>query len=239
MKVAVAVVTAVLAVAGAAPSCDPATDPKIAVGGDVACAPSDTSFNNLAGTATKCRMKYTGDALVAGNYASVLAVGDVQYNSGKLSELSASYGPTWGRVKSVTRPAVGNHDYGTSGAADYFAYFGSAAGTPGMGWYSYDVGTWHIVVLNSNCTKLAGGYGPGSTQDNTSRLDDARGIAQFVVGTGGAFFTGFGSAHANSEARQNDTYGLLELTLHRDGYDWRFVPEAETSYTDSGSRASH
>lgn len=305
MKVTVAVVSAALVVAGMAPSCDPPPDPKIAVGGDIACAPSDSSFNNLDGTATKCRMKYTADLLVAGNYASVLAVGDLQYNSGKLSDFNGSYEPTWGRVKSVTRPAVGNHEYGTSGAGDYFTYFGAAAGTPGQGWYSYDLGAWHVVVLNSNCTKVSGGCGPGSPQaewlkddlaahagakctlaafhharyssghdgdntftstlfkdlydanadvvlsghshdyerfapqDNARHLDNARGIRQFVVGTGGAFFTGFGSTHPNSEARQNNTYGILELTLHDESYDWRFVSESGKTYTDSGTSACH
>jgi hypothetical protein len=70
-------------------------------------------------------------------------------------------------------------------------------------------------------------------------LDNTRGVRQFVVGTGGAFFTGVGSPHANSQVRENDTFGILQLTLRPTGYDWRFVPEAGKTFTDSGSTACH
>ena len=71
--------------------------------------------------------------------------------------------PSWGRHKSRIKPAVGDHEYSTPGAGGYFDYFGSAAGTAGKGWYSYDLGAWHVVVLNSNCDEI-GGCGPGSEQ---------------------------------------------------------------------------
>jgi hypothetical protein len=71
-------------------------------------------------------------------------------------------------------------------------------------------------------------------------LDQARGIRQFVVGTGGAFFTGgLDSLEAHSEVAQNDTFGVLFLTLHASSYDWRFVPEAGKTFTDSGSASCH
>ena len=89
--------------------------------------------------------------------------GDTEQNHGEPAEFQGCYEPAWGRHKWRTKPAVGDHEYGTPGATGYFGYYGSAAGQSGKGWYSYDLGTWHIVVLNSNC-ELIGGCGPGSEQ---------------------------------------------------------------------------
>ena len=274
----------------------------IAVAGDIACANTDASYNGGNGTATACRQKATSNLLVGGGYAAVLALGDNQYNSGSLSQFQAVYDPTWGRVKSITHPAVGNHEYGTSNASGYFSYFGASAGDPSKGYYSFDVGSWHLIALNSNCTIVAcmagsaqetwlrndlaahsnlctlafdhharwsSGHDGDNTfmqpmwqdlynanaelflsghshdyerfapQNATGGLDNARGIRQFVVGTGGAFFTGFGSAHPNSQVRNNNTFGILKLTLRSTGYDWQFVPEAGKTFTDSGSTACH
>lgn len=94
---------------------------------------------------------------------TVITMGDNAYPNGSETDFADCYGPSWGRHKARTRPAVGNHEFLTPGAAPYFQYFGSAAGTPGQGWYSYDVGAWHVVVLNSNCSKN-GGCGPEDPQ---------------------------------------------------------------------------
>jgi hypothetical protein len=75
--------------------------------------------------------------------------------------------------------------------------------------------------------------------DASGQPDPARGIRQFVVGTGGAFFTGIGSVIPNSEVAQNTTFGVLELTLHPTSYDWRFVPAAGSGFTDSGTTLCH
>jgi hypothetical protein len=80
---------------------------------------------------------------------TVAVLGDNVYDNGTAEEYANCYHPSWGRHKARTRPTPGNHEYGSPGAAPYFAYFGAAAGTPGEGWYSYDLGKWHIVVLNS------------------------------------------------------------------------------------------
>jgi 3',5'-cyclic AMP phosphodiesterase CpdA len=74
-----------------------------------------------------------------------------------------SFGPSWGRLGPLLRPAPGNHEYLTSDGTGYFDYFGTRAGERGRGWYSYDLGTWHLVALNSNCAAI-GGCGPGSPQ---------------------------------------------------------------------------
>ena len=87
---------------------------------------------------------------------TVVTLGDNVYTSGTASEFRDCYAPTWGRHKARTRPAAGNHDYKTAGASGYFGYFGASAGDPRKGYYSYDLGTWHIVVLNSNCEAVGG-----------------------------------------------------------------------------------
>jgi acid phosphatase type 7 len=101
---------------------------------------------------------------------TIAALGDTVYPRGTPAEYASCYAPTWGRHKARTRPAVGNHEYGTPGASGYFGYFGAAAGEPGKGWYSYELGAWHVVVLNSNCSEV-GGCGPGSEQERWLRAD--------------------------------------------------------------------
>jgi hypothetical protein len=88
--------------------------------------------------------------------ATVAPLGDTAYESGTDEEFAKCYGPSWGRAKARTKPTLGDHEYQTPGAAGYFRYFGAAAGEPGRGYYSYDLGGWHIVVLNSNCLEIGG-----------------------------------------------------------------------------------
>jgi hypothetical protein len=276
----------------------------VAAAGDVACDPSDSNYHDGTGTSTACRQLYTSNLLVNGDFDAVLALGDLQYNSGSLSDFNEVYDPTWGRVQSITYPIVGNHEYGQSNASGYFQYFGSRAGPAGKGYYSFDLGSWHIVAINSECDQV-GGCGTGSPQetwlrndlaahpaqctiamwhkgryssghdgDNTfmqpmwadlynagveillsghshdyerfapqdasGHLDNTNGVRQFIVGTGGAFFTGLGNSFdANSQAHQNTSYGVLQLTLRSGAYDWRFLPEAGKTYTDSGTTSCH
>ena len=103
-------------------------------------------------------------AALVGLLPGTLAVlGDNVYETGTAEEFERCYEPAWGGYKDRTRPAVGNHEYGKGNADAYFAYFGEAAGEPGKGWYSYDLGAWHVVVLNSNCDHI-GGCAPDSAQ---------------------------------------------------------------------------
>lgn len=81
----------------------------------------------------------------------VATVGDNAYPGGTAEDFARCYDPTWGKLKDRTRPVPGNHDYDVSKARPYYEYFGAAAGDPATGWYSYDLGTWHVVALNSNC----------------------------------------------------------------------------------------
>ena len=107
--------------------------------------------------------------LLEKNPGTVMAVGDLAYPDGSKENFQC-YDKTWGRVKSRTRPAPGNHEFHSSGATPYFDYFGSAAGDAKLGYYSYDLGSWHIVVLNSECTDV-GGCEAGSPQEKWLRAD--------------------------------------------------------------------
>lgn len=96
----------------------------------------------------------------------VFVLGDNAYPNGSTKDYANCYDPSWGAFKSRTHPSAGNHEYNTSGAAPYFAYFGAAAGPSGLGYYSFDLGAWHVVVLNSNIAS-----GAGSAQDVWLRDD--------------------------------------------------------------------
>ena len=143
-----------------------ASDPVIAAAGDIACDPGSSSFNGGNGSSTSCLQRYTSDLLLNAGLAAVLPLGDIQYYCGGYQAFLQSYDLSWGRVKDITRPVVGNHEYLTSGgtdcnqanqgAAGYFNYFGAAAGNAGQGYYSYDIGDWHLIALNSNCSDAGG-----------------------------------------------------------------------------------
>ena len=100
----------------------------------------------------------------------VFTLGDHAYPDGRPEEFANCYDRTWGRHKARTHPTPGNHDYHTPGAAGYYAYWGPAAGDPRQGYYSYEAGAWHVVVINSNCDAI-GGCAAGSTQEQWLRAD--------------------------------------------------------------------
>jgi hypothetical protein len=100
----------------------------------------------------------------------VAVLGDGNNNMGSLADWNNCFGPTWGKYKSREHPTPGNHDYMTAGDAGYFTYWGSQAGLAGKGYYSYDLGDWHLVVLNGNCSQV-GGCGAGSAQETWLKAD--------------------------------------------------------------------
>jgi hypothetical protein len=105
------------------------------------------------------------DTLVASaSEAVVYTAGDNAYENGSGQNFADCYEPSWGRHKAITRPSPGSREYRTPGASGYFDYFGDAAGDPALGYYSYGLGSWHIVVLNSNCDEI-GGCDEGSSQE--------------------------------------------------------------------------
>jgi hypothetical protein len=291
-------------------------DPVIAAAGDIACDPAEPSFNGGQGTSGSCHQRATSDLMVGAGLAAVLPLGDNQYYCGSYGAFVGSYDLSWGRLKTVTYPAVGNHEYLThggskpstgcdasnAGAAGYFRYFGGAAGDPAKGYYSFDIGAWHLVALNTQCS-AAGGCSTSSPQgkwlaadldahpnqctlayfhiplfssggrasSNSTSLwqilyghhadlvlnghdhiyerfapqtptgvaDQANGIREFIVGTGGANLTSMASIAANSVVHDNKTYGVLAMTLHPSSYDWQFVPEAGKTFSDSGTAPCH
>jgi acid phosphatase type 7 len=151
-------------------------DPVVAAAGDIACDPANPYFNAGAGVGRLCRQKMTSDLLLRADLSSILIPGDLQYEIGKLAAYQQSFHPTWGRMKALIRPALGNHDYGDPGAAGYFDYFNGPgrqrgpAGDRGAGYYSFEVGRWHVVALNSQCREV-GGCGGDSPQVRWLRAD--------------------------------------------------------------------
>jgi len=246
--------------------------------------------------------------------ATVFTLGDNAYESGTAQEFNNCYQPTWGRAKARTRPILGDHDYAdgqnpnATGYMGYFqnqlAPFGASATDPNRGYYSYDLGTWHVVALNSNCGDEAPGcsvstqltwlqndlaahpntctlalvssprYSSGEVHGDNSDLqpywailanagaelwlagDDhlyerfapmdaagayqSQGMRQITVGTGGRSLYPFKAAiDANSETRQNDTYGIMRLVLRPGAYEWEYVPQAGRTFIDSGTSSCH
>lgn len=114
--------------------------------------PEDDPILVGSGDIAHCRSE--GDEITASMLdaipGTIFTTGDNVYRDGTAEEFANCYDPTWGRHKDRTYPSAGNHEYHTPDAAGYFEYFGSRAGEPGKGYYSYDLGTWHIIVLNSN-----------------------------------------------------------------------------------------
>jgi hypothetical protein len=148
----------------------PVTGPTIAAAGDIACDPADASYNGGQGSGLNCRQLATSNLLVGGGYDAVLGLGDLQYEDGAYSKFTVSYDASWGRVKAITKPVPGNHEYGTAGAAGYYQYFGAVAGDPSKGYYSFDLGDWHLIALNSSCSAV-GGCGAGSAEEQWLRGD--------------------------------------------------------------------
>ena len=112
---AVAIATAAIAFAASLPRATAASDPVIAAAGDIACGIGSKV------TATACHQTATSNMLLGAGLAAVLPLGDLQYERGAPDAFAASYDPSWGRVKSITRPVPGNHEYGTAGASGYFS----------------------------------------------------------------------------------------------------------------------
>jgi acid phosphatase type 7 len=137
-----------------------------------------------AGDIALCGDEYQNDdatASIIEGYpaANIFTAGDNQQNDGGWGKYDDCYGPSWGRFKSRIRPSMGNHDYNTEEGAPYYAYFGGAAGEPGKGYYSYDIGAWHIIALNSNCPD--GDCNPGSAQEQWLRQDLAASQARCTL----------------------------------------------------------
>jgi acid phosphatase type 7 len=135
---------------------------------------AQTATVTLVGAGDIASCNYTADSatarLVGSIPGTVFTLGDNVYPDGTIKQFRNCYEPTWGKYKKRTKPSVGNHEYRTPEASGYFNYFGARAGVPSEGYYSYRRGSWHIVVLNSNCEKV-GGCGRRSPQGRWLRRD--------------------------------------------------------------------
>jgi hypothetical protein len=276
----------------------PSSDPVMVGAGDIGDCETSTDDN-------------VGVLLDGFPNAVVYTLGDNAYPNGTLDQFNNCLHPAWGvHAKPRMRPALGGHDLQTPQAAGYMTYFsaqlapfGPTASDPTKGYYSYDLGSWHVVVLNTECVKdpacsvsqqiswlqadldahpvtctmaivpnprwssgsihpsnqdiqpfwdvlyeknveLAVGadehvyerFGPQNAQ---GVYDPVRGVREFIAGTGGSSHYTFDVIRANSEVRNDGTFGLLKFTLHNGSYDWEFVPETGFIFTDSGSATCH
>jgi Calcineurin-like phosphoesterase len=206
----------------------PVVGVRVAAAGDIACDPTGSHYDDGLGSGLACRQRATSDLLVGAGYDAVLALGDIQYESGADRAFGESYGASWGRVKSITKPVPGNHDYRTADAAGYYRYFGATAGDPAKGYYSYRLGDWHVVALNSNCSN-AGGCGAGSAQERWLRADLAAHPARCTL----AYWhhPRYSSGHHGSDPRYIafwqalfDANADLVLVGHDHDYE-RFAPQ--------------
>jgi hypothetical protein len=233
----------------------------------------------------------------------IFTLGDNAYPNGSRENFRGPFDRTWGRYLGRIHPAPGNHEYNSSGATPYFEYFGESAGPFGRGYYQFNLGSWHLISLNSNyefgvgvdagspqATWLQGDlndyrdrkctlaywhhplfssgqngdyprmrtlfsmlydanvdvvltghdhlYERFAPQTADGRGDPARGIREFVVGTGGVPLYQFMTTKPNSERRINNAWGVLKLTLLADSYQWEFVTTGGT-VADSGTGQCH
>jgi len=193
-------------------------DPVIAAAGDIAC-------QSTQPTATTCHHQATSDLLLDPTISRVLALGDEQYPDGALADFQASYHPTWGRVLDKTSPVPGNHEYRTTGASGYFDYFGARAGPRDLGYYSFNLGSWHLIALNSNIAMAE-----GTPQNNWLEQDLAADTSVCTLAY--LHHPRFSSGGNNSKVRPlwadlyNDRADVV-LAGHKHSYE-RFAPQTPT-----------
>jgi hypothetical protein len=258
----------------------PSGDPVLVGAGDI----SSCSQNNDEATAK----------LLDNIPGTVFTAGDNAYPDGTYDQYVNCYGPTWGRHKSRTQPAPGNHEYHTANAAGYFQYFNNPPA-----YYAYNLGSWRIYALNSEVDVSATGpqgtwlqndlsahpsqcvlaywhkprWSSGSVHGSISNVQPlwqilynakaelvinghdheyerfaemnasgsavSPGLREIVAGTGGESHYSFATILSASQVHNSSTFGVLKLTLHSTSYDWKFVPIAGQSFTDSGTTNCH
>jgi hypothetical protein len=207
---------------------------RIVAAGDIACSPDDPFFNNGLGLSGNCRQMATSDLFVGKGFSDVLTLGDAQYDCATAADFAGSFHPSWGRAKSIMHPATGNHEYKCDEAAGgYFGYFGGAAGEPASGYYSFDIGSWHIVSLNTNNASATGcpwvSCAAGSPQERWLRADLAahRSACTIALWHHPLFSSKSAGVSAASRAFWEDLYAAgaeIVLNGHVHNYE-RFNPQ--------------
>jgi hypothetical protein len=150
----------------------------VVAAGDIACPVgqvyigdnTEGATNQIRAPHATCGQAATAKLIGQMKPDAVLALGDTQYPNGAYSQYEGSYAKSWGQFRTITYPAIGNHEYLTRQARGYFEYFGQRASNPNQGWYSYDLATWHVIVLNSECSYIRG-CGPGSPEERWLAAD--------------------------------------------------------------------
>ena len=175
--------------------------------------------------------------LLAGISGTVFTLGDNAYPNGSSSDYANCYDLSWGRAKPRTKPAPGNHEYQTANAAGYFAYFGSAAGDPTRGYYSYDLGAWHIIVLNSNSSCSTISCAAGSAQEQWLRADLAANTKACTLAYWHHPRFNSGASHGNNTAVGPfwDALYLYRAEIILNGHEHvyeRFAPQAPNAAAD-------
>jgi len=201
----------------------PNPDPIIGSAGDIACDPTAPAFNLGLGTDTDCRASHTIGLL--NSVDAVLPLGDDQYDCGGTAAFAQSYNPTWGVKKSITHPVPGDKDYATSGGTDcpsvagagYYQYFGAAAGDPSKGYYSYNLGQWHVIALNTAaCTDAdPTSCAAGSAQDQWLQQDLATNTSSCTL----AYYQNPRFASRASGSGGDTTYQPIWQDLYNGGVD--------------------
>ena len=161
-NLAAGVLLAALLLGHSSPAANGAAKPAQPSTSRAAGAPSHDPVLLAAGDIANCQIIAGAEAtakIIEGIPGTVAAIGDLALKDGSAEEFANCYDKTWGAFKSRTRPVPGNHEFHTGGATPYFKYFGAAAGDPSKGYYSYDLGAWHIIALNG-ATGPPHGIGP-------------------------------------------------------------------------------
>jgi hypothetical protein len=171
---------------------------------------------------------------------TVFAAGDLAYDRGSAAEFKNWYDQTWGEFKTRTRPTLGNHEYADHTASGYFQYCGKQAGPAGKGYYSYDLGSWHIVALNTNCySSILGGCAVGSPQELRLKADLGEHLNACLLAYGhhALFSSGVFKSHAvHPELKDlwRDLYAAhaaVVLAWHEHSYE-RFAPQYPDGHAD-------
>ncbi len=180
----------------------------------------------------------TAALITARPSAVVFTAGDNSNETGTTANYTNCVAKTWGAFKTRIHPVPGNHDYMTSGASPYYAYFGAAAGTTGKGYYSYNLANnWHVISLNAMCSDV-GGCGVGSAQETFLRTDLAANAGKHIIAVWHIPAFSSGGAHGNNPAYRawwDDLYAAhADLVLNGHDHDYeRFALQSPSGAADA------
>lgn len=188
-----------------------------------------------AGDIGECDLSYAAATarILDSVQGTVFAAGDNAYPDGSAGDYARCFDPTWGRYRKRTHPVPGNHDYSGRDPSGYFGYFGVAAGPAGRGYYSFELGAWHIVALNSNIA-----MGPGSPQEQWLRSDLAARRGQCTLAFWHAPRFSSGKTHGGDPETQPLWQALYEagatvvIAGHEHNYE-RFAPQTPAGIVDT------